>query len=129
MFCQINLLTLLAWLDRTDYEGAIELQIVDDHFQPVDSFALKPEGYYALYKQVLIYKKKPQDAQPRPLKKGIELYLNYLRKDSDLILYIQEHQDVPVKELVPILINNFKKYGLGDTQYLELIKACRKKRT
>ncbi len=129
MFCQMNLLTLLAWLDRTDYKGAIELQIVGDHFQPIDSFALKAEGYYALYKQVLIDKKKPHDSQPSPLKKGIELYLNYLSKDSDLLLYIQKHQDVPVEELVPILIENFKEYGLGDTQYLEIIKAYRKERT
>ena len=44
---------------------------------------------------------------------GFEQYLNYLNKDSDLMLYIRRHQDVPVKELVPILIENFKGHGLG----------------
>lgn len=127
MFCQINLLTILAWLDRTDYKGAIDLHIVDDHFQSVGCFAIKARGYYALYKRVLIYKKNPQDVYPNLLKKGIELYLNYLNKDSDLMLYIQKHQDVPVKELVPMLIENFTNHGLGDTQYLEIIKSYRKK--
>lgn len=125
MFCQINILTLLAWLDRTEYKGAIDLQLVGDHFQPMDSFDLKPDGYYAIYNQVLIHKKNPQDVLPSPLKKGIELYLNYRRKDSDLIMYIEEHRDAPIKKLVPKLIENFKKYGLGDTQYLEIINTYR----
>lgn len=127
MFCQINILTILAWLDRTDYKGAIDLHIVGTNFQSVGYFSLKPKGYYALYKRVLIHKKFPQDVYPNPLKKGIELYLNYLNKDSDLMLFIQRHQYVPVKELVFVLIENFKEYGLGDTQYLEIIKSYRKK--
>jgi len=125
MFCQINLLTLLAWLDRTDYKGAIDLHLVDDHFQLLRSHSLKPNGYYALYKQVLVQKGYPQDVHPSSLKKGIELYLNYLNQDSDLMLYIQEYQDVPAKELVIRLIENFKDYGLGDTQYLEIIESSR----
>ena len=125
MFCQINLLTLLAWLDRTDYKGAIDIQIVGDNFQPMDYFTLKAKGYYALYKHVLIHKRVPQNVLPSPIKKGIELYLNYLNKDSDLMLYIQRHPDVPVKELVSVLIENFKDHGLGDTQYLEIIKSYR----
>ncbi|RHW37410.1 AraC family transcriptional regulator [Lysinibacillus yapensis] len=127
MFCQINLLTILAWLDRTNFKDAIELQIVGDNFQSVGCFTLKPKGYYALYKQVLIHKKIPQDVHPGSLKKGIELYLNYLNKESELMLYIQKHQNVPAKELVLVLIENFKDYGLGDTQYLEIIESFRKK--
>lgn len=125
MFCQINLLTILAWLDRTDYKGTIDFHIVGDNFKPVGYFTLKAKGYYALYKQVLIHKRVPQNVHPSPLKKGIELYLNYLNKDSDLMLYIQRHHDVPVTELVPVLIENFKDHGLGDTQYLEIIKSFR----
>ncbi|NEU31666.1 AraC family transcriptional regulator [bacterium LRH843] len=127
MFCQMNLLTILAWLDRKDYQGAIDLHIVADNFQSVGYFTLQPKGYFALYKRVLIHKKIPQDVHPSPLKKGIELYLNYLNKDSDLMLFIQKHQDVPAKELVHVLIGNFQDLGLGDTQYLEIIKSNRNK--
>ncbi|WP_223592497.1 AraC family transcriptional regulator [Neobacillus bataviensis] len=126
MFCQINLLTILAWLDQKNHKGRIDLHIVGDKFEPVDSFKLKANGYYQFYKQVLIHKTLPKYIHPAPLKKGVELYLNYLNKESDLLLYIQKHQNVPEKELVPTLIEKFKDYGLGDTQYFEIIKSHRK---
>lgn len=125
MFCQMNLLTILAWLDQTGYKGSIDLHLVDDRFKPVSDESLKAKGYDSLYKQVMIHKTMPKGVYPIPLSKGINLYLNYLKKDSDLMLYIQEHQDVPVEELVSLLIENFKEYGLGDTQYIEMIKSCR----
>lgn len=125
MFCQINLLTILAWLDHISYHGEVSLHIVDDHFQLIDNHRLIVDGYEALYKQVLINKESPEYIVPAPLKKGVDLYLNYLEQDSDLMLYIQRHQDVPEKELISLLINKFKEYGLGDTQYAELINTNR----
>lgn len=122
MFCQINILTFLAWLDQTDYKGTIELHIVGDKFEVKDSFTLKVDGYYTMYKQVLIQKKIPKDIFPVPLKNGIELYFNYL---DDLIRYIKKYQDVSEEELVTKLMGEFQHYGLGDTQYLEIIKSCR----
>ena len=123
MFCQINILTILAWLDQTDYKGAIELHIVGDKFEPKDCFILKAEGYYTMYKKVLIQKEMPKYVFPEPLKNGIELYLNYLQKDSDLIRFIKKHQDISEEELMTKLMVEFQHYGLGDTQYLEIIKS------
>jgi hypothetical protein len=125
MFCQINLLTILAWLDQTDYKGTIDLHLVDHQFKPVGEYSLKAKGYAALYKQVLIHKTMPEDLDPMPLYNGVDLYLNYLKEDSDLMVYIQKHQNVPIEKLVTLLIENFKEYGLGDTQYLEMIEGCR----
>ncbi|MEK5443424.1 hypothetical protein [Fredinandcohnia sp. FSL W7-1320] len=122
MFCQINVLTILAWLDLTDYKGAIEIHIVGDAFQAVDSFTLTPNGYYKLYKQVVIDKKLPQGVYPNSLQKGIGLYFSYLTSNSDLMMYIQKHQDIPTNELVQLLIQHFKHYGLGDTQYVKLLR-------
>jgi hypothetical protein len=126
MFCQINLLTILAWLDRAEFSEVIDINIVGDQFEPVSHFGVAAKGYQSMYEQVLIQKILPDNIEPEPLKKGIELYLSYLHNDSDLMLYIQEHQDVPEKELVLALINRFSTdYGLGDTQYLEIIKTHR----
>ena len=127
MFCQINILTILAWLDQTDYKGGIELHIVGDKFEPKDRFTLKAEGYYTMYKQVLIQKEMPKYVFPEPLKNGIELYLNYLQKDSDLIRFIKKYQDISEEELMIKLMVEFQHYGLGDTQYLEIIKSYRGK--
>ena len=127
MFCQINILTILAWLDQTDYKGRIELHIVGDKFEPKDRFTLKAEGYYTMYKQVLIQKEMPKYVFPEPLKNGIELYLNYLQKDSDLIRFIKKYQDISEEELMTKLMVEFQHYGLGDTQYFEIIKSYRGK--
>ena len=51
----------------------------------------------------------------------------YLNEDSDLIRYIKKWQDVSEEELVTKLIVEFQHYGLGDTQYLEIIKSYREK--
>src|SRR4051812_22849973 len=104
MFCQINLLTILAWLDQTDYKCSISLHIVGDKFKPVEHFTLNAKGYDELYKQVLIHKTMPNHINLPLLRTGVELYLNYLNEDSPLILYIQNHQHVPEKELVLALL-------------------------
>ncbi|MFC4799683.1 hypothetical protein ACFPA1_09965 [Neobacillus sp. GCM10023253] len=125
MFCQINILTILAWLDKAEHIDAIDLYIVDDQFEPVSQYTLKAKGYYDIYKQVLIDKTMSENINPEPLKKGIGLYLNYLRKDSDLMQYIRKHRDIPEEELMLTLLEKFKDYGLGDTQYFEIIKSQR----
>lgn len=123
--CQINILTILAWLDKAEHMDAIELNIVDNQFEPMSQYTLKAKGYYDIYKQVLIDKTMPENIDPEPLKKGIGLYLNYLRKDSDLMQYIRKHRDIPEEELMLALLEKFKDYGLGDTQYFEIIKSQR----
>ncbi|WP_406686597.1 AraC family transcriptional regulator [Rossellomorea vietnamensis] len=125
MFCQMNVLTILAWLDQREYKGTIDLHLVDQHYKPVKEYSLEAKGYAALYGQVLIHKTMPEEVGLTPLYKGIELYLNYLKKDSDLMLYIQNHRDVPAEKLVLLMLENFREYGLGDTQYYDMILGSR----
>jgi hypothetical protein len=125
MFCQINILTILAWLDKNGHSKPINLHIVGDKFEPIESFTLLATGYYELFIQVMIHKTFPESINLAPLKKGVELYLSYLQEDSDLMTYIKNHENMSEKELVYHLLVNFKKYGLGDVQYLEIIKAQR----
>jgi hypothetical protein len=127
MFCQINLLVILAWLDQKNHQDSIDIYIVGQRFEPVSHFTLNAKGYYSLYNQVLIHKTMPENIVPNQLKKGVKLYLNYLNEDSDLMMYIQKHQNVPENELVYALLKKFIDYGLGDTQYIEIIKSQRQK--
>lgn len=128
MFCQMNMLAILAWLDQREYKGSIDLHLVDHQYKPLKDYSLDAKGYAALYEQVMIHKTMPEEIMLKPLNKGIELYLNYLKKDSDLMLYIQIHRDVPAEKLVSLMIENFGEYGLGDTQYFKLIEDCRENR-
>ncbi|WP_453996331.1 AraC family transcriptional regulator [Bacillus nitroreducens] len=125
MFCQINVLTILAWLDRKEYRGEAILKIVGNKFQLVESFNIERKGYYEIYKQVMLRKQTTKDIYPGHLKRGIKLYLSYQNEESDLMLFIKKHKDVPTRELVQLLISNFKHYGFGDTQYVEIINSCR----
>jgi len=128
MFCQINLLTILAWLDHTHYEGEIIFVLVGEKFEPLRTYTVnKVEGYNELYKKVLIQKEVPETIPLEPLEKGIKLYLDYLKQDSDLLKYIQRYPEVPDEEMVSVLIGRYKEYGLGDTQYLEIVKTHRSK--
>ncbi|WP_342429902.1 hypothetical protein [Neobacillus sp. FSL H8-0543] len=127
MFCQINLLTLLAWLDRTNHNHPLDLHLVGDKFNLLESFTLEAKGYDALFKQVVIDKTMPSDIYPAILKQGVALYLNYLNEDSDLMRYIQKHQNLTEKELMLALLETYTHLGLGDTQYMEIIKDYRKK--
>lgn len=123
MFCQINILTILAWLDQIAYPYPIELRLVDDHFKATETFTLHAQEHHKMYKEVLLEKLMPKQIQPIPLKKGIELYLSYLDQESDLMMFIQNHKKTPEKELLSMLLEQFNHYGLGDTQYLELIHS------
>jgi hypothetical protein len=127
MFCQINIVTILAWLDKNGHSKPIDLHIVGDKFEPIKNYILMASGYNDVFKQVMIHKKFPERIYPAPLKKGVELYLTYLHEDSNLMLYIKKHQNMIENELVNALLENFKEYGLGDVQYLEVIKKQRSK--
>ncbi|MFJ8235838.1 hypothetical protein ACIQ34_08850 [Ureibacillus sp. NPDC094379] len=127
MFCQINLLTVLGWLDQEHHSCSIKLHLVDDQFKPIEEYSLTSEGYYLMYKQVLVDKKMPSTIELPPLLKGIEWYLSYLKEDSDLMEYILLNFNTTESELLLGLLNEFKHYGLGDTQYLEIIRDLRRK--
>lgn len=125
MFCQMNILTILGWLDHIAYKGWIKLHIVGDQFELKENFELKAEGYYELYKQVFLEKTSPNFVFPNLLRKGINLYLQYLDKDSELIQFIKAHQDIREEELVMRLLARFPHYGLGDMQYMKMIRSYR----
>jgi hypothetical protein len=125
MFCQINILTILALLDKNDHSKPIDLHIVGDKFEPIEKYKLMAAGYNELFMEVLIHKRPPESIHLVPLRKGVELYLTYLHEDSNLMMYIRKYQNMTEKELVYALLENFKDYGLGDVQYLEIIRAHR----
>ena len=123
MFCQINILTILAWLDQMDEHDSVTLVLVDDKFNPINKQIIHPKGYKEIYNQVLIEKQTPDRTLPPSIHKGTELYIKYLNPDSDLMKYIQKHRDLSEEDLLLLLLKNFKEYGLGDIHYLELIRT------
>lgn len=125
MFCQINFLTVLAYLEQISFNGKIFLNLLRENTMEIEQFKIEVQGYKKLYYEVLINRRLPK-AVPLPvLYNGIRLYLEYLKEENDITLYINKHLSLSEDLLIKRLFRIFYEYGLGDTQYLEIINKCR----
>lgn len=124
MFCQMNLLTLLAYLDKVSFKGDITFNLVEKHFELLNTYPIQVEGYYEIYREVMINKKQVTTIPLTTLKEGITLYLELTQKNRNYSLYKNHEQD-DINTLVTKLINRFSNYGLGDTQYMAMINEIR----
>lgn len=128
MFCQINLLTILAYLEQFNYSNKITFNLVNREFKLVDQLEFGVKGYNELYKQVLINRVMPVIINLPIMENGIRLYFEYLKEENEIISYILKHNDLECNILVMKLLKIFTEYGLGDTQYMQLINIYRNKK-
>lgn len=125
MFCQMNLLTMLAYLEQSNYKGEIFLySFREDEFK-VNVTELKLGTYSAIYKEVLVKHQRPTNDVFPVMYQAIEIYLDMLKEDNAVVKYIAKNKDVPTMELVNRLFTRFPTIGYGDTQYIELIHKNR----
>lgn len=121
MFCQINLITLLAYLDSNAYDGKIALHLIDYDFQEIKCVEIKPQGFFDVYKCVLINKKIPETILPDIMMDAVINYLEYSKEDNELTQFVKENIDLQENELLDEIFNRFKHLGLGDTQLQKII--------
>lgn len=126
MFCQINVLTVCAYLDYTDFDGEVQLNIIQQKFWQyndvenivIKSYELNVRGYYSIYKDVLIRKvfKKNNDPVVEEMKNGIRLYENYISDNSEIRTAIKEMIQNNQSKLYIIkeITNKYSNYGIGD---------------
>lgn len=122
-FCQMNLLTLLAYLEQTNYHGKVTLNYIDDEtFEVLDSnINIELDTYKKLYEEILISKHIPNNTGVLD-KTAIELYFDYHSADGKLVQMVRENADREHMELLCLLLCNSKEYGLSDAQAQELVK-------
>ena len=125
-FCQLNLLTLLAFLEQINYAGEIEIAIIDDEtgntLKP--SSSVKLGQYLAVYKTVLISKQMPDELGVIN-RRAVELYFDYLSLDGYLARLIKENRDLTENQLLVLLLESSKEYGLSDLNLKELISRVK----
>ncbi len=124
MFCQINLLTVLAYLDEINYSGKIVFHLVRETIKEFECFEVEIQGYKEIYRQAMLYRQLPSNVPLPVMYKGVKLYLEYLKDENEITSYIKKHGQLKKDLLLQNLFQRFSKYGLGDIQYLELIKKC-----
>jgi hypothetical protein len=125
MFCQINLLTILAYLNQTNYRKKITFNLVSHDFKVLECYELNAQGYTEMYKQVMVNRCIRQSVDLSIMSNGINLYFEYLKEENEITAFLRKHEYLEIDTLVTKLLKTFVQYGLGDTQYIELINRCR----
>ncbi len=122
MFCCMNVITLLAYLEQICYKGNIIFHLVEQNgtANVLDTFVIQLGKYYDLYENVLILQKF-DECDIDYINQGIKLYLNYKQEDNEIISYIKKHHDLDKTKLCKDLLQKFMNYGLGDITFLKLI--------
>lgn len=125
-FCQMNLLTLLAYLEQIGFEGEVELQRIDDEsFSEIGEREVVKLGLYeALYKEILMEKKKPS-ALGCLEERAVALYFDYRSPRGFLASLIRENAELDEIALVCLLLEKSAEYGLSDLQAKKLIRRYR----
>ncbi len=121
MFCQMNLITLLAYLDSNNYDGNIALHLIDYDFSEIKCVQIKPNDFYEVYKSVLINKQIPETILPDIMMDAVINYLDYSKEDNELTQFVEQNIDMQENELLDELYNRFKHLGLGDIQLQKVI--------
>ncbi|QIW19618.1 helix-turn-helix transcriptional regulator [Bacillus thuringiensis] len=127
MFCQMNLLTILSYLEQSCYEGKVYLNnFREDEFK-VSQIELELGNYSSIYDEVVVNHKKTSYKVPPVMYQAIDLYLNMLQEDNIVVKFITKNKDLSTRELLTKLFQLFPKIGYGDSQYIELINKIKKK--
>lgn len=125
MFCQMNLLTLLSYLEQSGYEGKVFLNSFREDEFKVNQTELKLGHYDSVYKEVLVNHTKPSNELIPVMYQAINIYLDMLSEDNKVVKYINKNRNLPTKELIKRLFERFPTVGYGDLQYMELINKIR----
>ncbi len=127
MFCQMNLLTILSYLEQSSYEGKVYLNSFREDEFKVNEIELKLGNYSSVYNEVLVNHKKIFYKVPPVMYQAIDLYLEMLKEDNTVMKFISKNKDLSTQELLIKLFQLFPTIGYGDSQYIELINKIKKK--
>ncbi len=126
-FCQLNLLTILAYLEQIRYAGQVYSVTIDDHSRKIlrDKVPVVLGSYVKLYGDVLI-KRLPAPCADSVMQRALDLYLDYLSDDGKLARLVKDNPQTNQNQLVRTLLTHSREYGLSDLQALRLVDLYRK---
>lgn len=129
MFCQMNLLTILAYLKQINYQGKVIGCIFDekDIDNTIDYQEIDIQEAFSHYYKTMCQKERINSFILEEMKKATSLYLTYELEESAINQAILKNIDKKETELIQYIMNNFTQYGLGDIQIQELIQRIKEK--
>lgn len=126
MFCAINTITLLTYLEKIEFEGRIHFNLIpqDGTAAVLKSFPITLGSFEEVYRKVLI-ERTPVKTGIEHLDTGILMYLEYKNPNGEIIQYIKQNLCLSRTELCQKILTDFKDYGLGDCGIFRMIDDCR----
>lgn len=123
-FCQINLLTLLAYLEQIEFRGELKLNYIDDEKYEIleSNLDVKLGTYNKIYKDVLIFKNVPDDVGVLSVR-AINLFFDYHSDNGELAKLVRANANIKKMDLICLLMERSKDYGLSDLQAEKLINS------
>ncbi|WP_432353656.1 helix-turn-helix domain-containing protein [Sporosarcina sp. A2] len=125
MFCQMNLLTILAYLEKSNYVGKIFLNSFREDEFKVNQVEMMLGFYDSVYEDVLVNQVMPSQKLIPVMYQAVKLFLEMQTEHNVVTQYISKNKQVPQSELMKRLLEVFPMIGYGDTQYIELIKKVK----
>ncbi len=122
VFCQMNLLAMLAYIEQLAFEGTVYLHSFREDEFKVSQTKLELGPYKALYEQVLVDHRKPEHVPLPVMHQAIEWYFHLLEEPNELTRFIQQNAGLPKEELLKQLFRAFEVIGYGDRQYEALME-------
>ena len=126
LFCQLNLITLLAYLERIGISKVTYHVVFEDEMKETSLIEnVETAGFGDVYKAVLV-NHGTAGTNLEITNKAIMLYSDYLDDNGAIATFIKANPEDTVLQLTVKLIRQYAQYGLGDVQSAELIERVRK---
>ena len=126
-FCQINMLCVLAMLEKKEYDGKVYSVLINDtDFSVIkEKSPVEDDSYGKLYDEIVMNKNYAECHDPI-MRRAVRLYFDYLDENGNLATFIKEHSELSEYDLTVGLIAVGEDYGLSDIQAEALIKKHKK---
>ena len=122
-FCQLNLLTVLAYLEQLGYRKTVIAYMIDEEKKVISEANIKIElGKFKTSYLGCFMQKTFISCGIDRIDQGIKEYFELQDKSSDIAMFIKDNAlAMPKKMLFAEVFKRTRKYGLGDIQVKRLI--------
>lgn len=124
LFCQINMLTCLAYLEKLGIKEATFHEVFEDEMKEMSVTKISTQGFLSAFESIVI--NKTATATPLETLNSVQdMYFEFHSLNGPLCDFIRENPDASVFSLTVKMIKQFAGYGFSDVQSKNLIERIR----
>lgn len=124
LFCQLNLICVLAHLEKIGIADAVFHVVFEDEMKQTALLNISSKGFLEVYNNVFINK----TVVPTGIEitdKALTLYTDLLDDNGVLATFVKQNPDDSILSLTVKIIRSYASYGLGEVQCKEFIERIR----